>query len=235
MIDRTTLLFALPGFRVLDVTLEPDGGRLVLVESLAKDGGCPWCGVISSRVKDRPTCRLKDLPHGSVPLRLWVCKRRFLDGEALRLCEVLAVVVLDASVHLRLVHSADSRRPSWQVALTGHPTLTNASNATSWTPSTESIGAVQGSGLWGLRERSHFAGLLIWPDHPGLWSRLSRVIGASGWSGRLTDIGCNSRESLRVARCLRVRHHPRGRTRDDAAITAQQFAVIECGWPTARP
>jgi hypothetical protein len=102
-------------------------------------------GVISSRVKDRPTCRLKDLPHGSVPLRLWVCKRRFLDGEALRICEVLAVVVLDASVHVRLVHSADSRRPSWQVALTGHPTLTNASNATSWTPSTESIGAVQGS------------------------------------------------------------------------------------------
>jgi hypothetical protein len=40
MIDRTTLLFALPGFRVLNVTLEPDGGRLVLVESLAQDGGC---------------------------------------------------------------------------------------------------------------------------------------------------------------------------------------------------
>ena len=38
-------------------------------------------------------------------------------------------------------------------------------------------------GLWGLRERSHFAGLLIWPDRPGLRSRLSRVIGASGWSG----------------------------------------------------
>ena len=44
MIDRTTLLFALSGFRVLDVTLEPDGGRLVLVESLAKDGGCPSWG-----------------------------------------------------------------------------------------------------------------------------------------------------------------------------------------------
>ena len=33
MIDRTTLLFALPGFRVLNVTLEPDGGRLVLVRA----------------------------------------------------------------------------------------------------------------------------------------------------------------------------------------------------------
>jgi len=83
MIDRTTLLFALPGFRVLNVTLEPDGGRLVLVESVAKDGGCPSCGVMSSRLKDRPVCQLKDLPHGSVPLRLWVCKRRFVCTEAL--------------------------------------------------------------------------------------------------------------------------------------------------------
>jgi transposase len=74
MIDRTTLLFALPGFRVLNVTLDPDGGRLVLVESVVKDGGCPSCGVMSSRIRDRPICRLKDLPHGTVPLRLWVCK-----------------------------------------------------------------------------------------------------------------------------------------------------------------
>lgn len=83
MIDRTTLLFALPGFRVLDVSLEPDGGRLVLVESVTREGGCPSCGVMSSRIKERPICRLKDLPHGSVPLRLWVCKRRFVCAEAL--------------------------------------------------------------------------------------------------------------------------------------------------------
>ena len=83
MIDRTTLLFALPGFRVLNVTPEPDGGRLVLVENSAKQGGCPSCGVMSSRIKDRPLCRLKDLPHGSMPLRLWVCKRRFLCTEKL--------------------------------------------------------------------------------------------------------------------------------------------------------
>jgi len=44
MIERTTLLFALPGFRVLNVTLDPNGGRLVLVESVAKDGGCRRVG-----------------------------------------------------------------------------------------------------------------------------------------------------------------------------------------------
>jgi len=75
------LLFALPGFRVLNVTQGPDGGRLVLVESLAKEGGCPSCGVMSSRIKDRPICRLKDLPHGGVPRNLWVCKRRFVCNE----------------------------------------------------------------------------------------------------------------------------------------------------------
>ena len=71
------------GFRVINVTLEPDGGRLVLVETVAIEGGCPSCGVMSSRIKDRPTCRLKDLPHGSVPLRLWMVKRRFVCAEKL--------------------------------------------------------------------------------------------------------------------------------------------------------
>jgi len=72
MIDRTTLLCALPEFRVLSATLEPGGGRLVLVESVATDRGCPSFGVMSSLINERPICRLKDLPHGRVPLRLWV-------------------------------------------------------------------------------------------------------------------------------------------------------------------
>ncbi len=79
------MLFAMPGFRVLDVTLEPGGGRRVLVESVAHEGGCPSCGVLSTLVKDRPTSRVKDLPHGPVPLRVWVRKRRFVCAE--RRCE----------------------------------------------------------------------------------------------------------------------------------------------------
>ena len=74
MSDGTTLLFALPGVRVLDVTVAPDGGRVVLIESLQAEGGCPKCGVLSALVKDRPTCRVKDLPYGLVPLRVWVRK-----------------------------------------------------------------------------------------------------------------------------------------------------------------
>ena len=75
------MLFAMPGFRVLDVSLEPGGDRRVTVESVAHEGGCPSCGVLSALVKDRPTSRVKDLPHGPVPLRVWVRKRRFVCAE----------------------------------------------------------------------------------------------------------------------------------------------------------
>ena len=81
MDDGTTLLFALPEYRVLDVRLELDGGRWVLVEAVADEGGCPACGVMSALIKDRPTSRVKDLPHGLVPLRVWVGKRRFVCAE----------------------------------------------------------------------------------------------------------------------------------------------------------
>ena len=83
MSDGTTLLFALPGYRVLDVALESGGGRVVLIESTAAEGGCPACGVLSGLVKERPTSRVKDLPHGLVPLRVWVRKRRFRCAEPL--------------------------------------------------------------------------------------------------------------------------------------------------------
>ncbi len=81
MSDGRTLLFALPAFRVLEVSLEPDGGRRVLVESVATGGGCPACGVLSDWTKDRPTSRIRDLPHGVVPLRVWIRKRRFVCAE----------------------------------------------------------------------------------------------------------------------------------------------------------
>ena len=63
------------------MSLEPDGGRRVLVKSVAAEGGCPACGVLSGRIKDRPASRVKDLPHGMVPLQVWVRKRRFLCTE----------------------------------------------------------------------------------------------------------------------------------------------------------
>ena len=57
----------------------------MLVESIEAFAGCPSCGVISSRVKDRPVSRIKDLPHGLLPLRVQVRKRRLVCAE--QLCE----------------------------------------------------------------------------------------------------------------------------------------------------
>ena len=50
----------------------------MLIENVADRGGCPDCGVLSALIKDRPTSQAKDLGHGSVPLIVWVRKRRFL-------------------------------------------------------------------------------------------------------------------------------------------------------------
>jgi transposase len=55
----------------------------VLVASVAEKGGCPACGVLSGVIKDRPTSRVRDLPHGPVPLIVWVRKRRFACVEVL--------------------------------------------------------------------------------------------------------------------------------------------------------
>ena len=52
MTDGTTLLFGLPGFRVLSVIFAPDGGRQVHVESIEATDGCPSCVVLSGR--ERP-------------------------------------------------------------------------------------------------------------------------------------------------------------------------------------
>jgi transposase len=86
MDDGTTLLFALPGYRVLEVSREPDGGRRVLVEAVADEAACPACGVFSRLVHERPVRRVKDLAHGDIPLRVWVRKRRYrcLEGACPR-------------------------------------------------------------------------------------------------------------------------------------------------------
>src|SRR3954469_4229533 len=81
MDDATTLLFALPGYRVLDVSRAPDGGRRVLVETMIDEAACPDCGVFSRDVHERPVRRVKDLPHGPKPLVVWVRQRRFRCPE----------------------------------------------------------------------------------------------------------------------------------------------------------
>ncbi len=78
MDDGTTLLFGLDEFAVVDVTRVGDGAVRVVIETRAGEGVCPECGVLSSRVKDRPLCRVKDLPASGQRVELWWRKRRLV-------------------------------------------------------------------------------------------------------------------------------------------------------------
>ena len=53
----------------------------VVVETECREGACPSCGVLSSRVKDRPLCRIKDLPASGRAVELWWRKRRLVCAE----------------------------------------------------------------------------------------------------------------------------------------------------------
>jgi len=87
--EGTSLLFGLDGFAVVDVTRVGDVVRVV-VETVERAAGCPSCGVLSSRVKDRPVCRVKDLPASGQRVWLEWRKRRLVCAE--RLCPRLSFV-----------------------------------------------------------------------------------------------------------------------------------------------
>lgn len=54
------MIFNLPGYRVVDLPL---GGRRVKVLPVGTEGGCPACGVMSSRVHAWTEQRVRDVPH----------------------------------------------------------------------------------------------------------------------------------------------------------------------------
>ena len=89
--DATTLLFGLDGFRVVSVSEDDehaDDGRRVVVEGVEDEQACPDCGVLSGKVHARKLRRVKDLPHGRRPLRLWhqrrwACRERGAAGAPL--------------------------------------------------------------------------------------------------------------------------------------------------------
>jgi transposase len=82
MNDPTSLLFGLDGFAVLDVVRVEDGGVVrVVIETVSAEAACPDCGVVSSRIKDRPTSRIRDLPASGQRVELWWRKRRLLCTE----------------------------------------------------------------------------------------------------------------------------------------------------------
>src|SRR4051794_23495841 len=70
-------------FDVLSVDwLAPDQVK-IMIELRAVEAACPTCGVVTARVKDRPVCRIEDLPASGQRTQLWWRKRRLTCLEAL--------------------------------------------------------------------------------------------------------------------------------------------------------
>ncbi|WP_426939884.1 hypothetical protein [Pseudarthrobacter sp. S6] len=64
------MIFNLHDYRVLATAVLPDGVRHVTVESTFPPG-CPSCGVIASRVKERRCQKLRDIPVAGSVVLLW--------------------------------------------------------------------------------------------------------------------------------------------------------------------
>ncbi len=81
MDDGTTLLFDLPGFRVVECHEDEAGVRRVVVMGQGDQQACPGCGVLAGRPYDVRESRVKDLPFGQRPLTVIWRKRRYLCRE----------------------------------------------------------------------------------------------------------------------------------------------------------
>ncbi|OFE15185.1 hypothetical protein BA895_22790 [Humibacillus sp. DSM 29435] len=83
MNESTSVLFGLEDeFAVLQLNrIDPSTVR-VIIEVSDREGACPGCGVLTSRVKERPLVRVKDLPACGQATQLWWLKRRLLCREA---------------------------------------------------------------------------------------------------------------------------------------------------------
>ena len=83
--DAASILFNLEGHVVLSAERSGEA-RAVLVEPVEREGACPDCGVLSSRVQARPIHRVRDVQCGGAPLEVRVRKRRLacLESECPR-------------------------------------------------------------------------------------------------------------------------------------------------------
>ena len=84
--EAATILFNLPDYRVISTSLSSDGGRRVIVET-DQPPGCPTCGVVASRRKERRFQRIRDIPVAGPVEVLWSKYRWYCEEPA---CERLS-------------------------------------------------------------------------------------------------------------------------------------------------
>ena len=82
MSDGTSLLFDLPGFRVVSCEEDDSGVRRAVIMQVADEHACPRCGVlVDGKPYDLRESRIKDLPFGHRPLEVVWRKRRYRCAE----------------------------------------------------------------------------------------------------------------------------------------------------------
>jgi transposase len=80
--DGTSLLFDLPGFRVVSCAEDDTGVRRAVIMQVADEHACPRCGVlVGGRPYDVRESRITDVPFGQRPLLVIWRKRRYRCGE----------------------------------------------------------------------------------------------------------------------------------------------------------
>jgi transposase len=78
--EAASVLFDLPGYRVVDAVDRPGQLRLVTIASTASEAACPSCGVPSARVHHQRRQRLADVPVAG-PIEVMLVRRRFACAE----------------------------------------------------------------------------------------------------------------------------------------------------------
>jgi transposase len=68
--DAATSIFNLPDYRVISASVLADGSRRVIVET-DQPPGCPSCGVVATRRKERRFQRIRDIPIAGAVEVLW--------------------------------------------------------------------------------------------------------------------------------------------------------------------
>ena len=79
--SAATVIFNLPEYRVVSAEVLASGTRRIVVESTSVPG-CPSCGVVGERRKDRRLQRLRDIPVAGAVELLWRKRRFFCDEPA---------------------------------------------------------------------------------------------------------------------------------------------------------
>jgi len=80
-VDAATSIFNLPDYRVISVSMPTDGPRQVIVET-DQPPGCPTCGVVASRRKERRFQRIRDIPVAGAVEVLWSKYRWYCEEAA---------------------------------------------------------------------------------------------------------------------------------------------------------